>query len=90
MRNPLQHLDSLELIAPQYRSSEEKKTANTTTTRLAREVADAINADPMYGPRHDKERHMVGVEFEVVLEYKLKSQSESTTVTKTNPSFIHQ
>lgn len=89
MRNPLQRLDSLEVIAPQYRSSEENNTSKTTT-RLAREVADALDSDPMYGPRHDKERNMVGVEFEVVLEYKLKSLSESTTEMKNNPFFNYQ
>ena len=47
-------------------------------------VADAIDSDPLYGPRHDKERHMVGVEFEVVLEYKLDSQSECESLTTIN------
>ena len=85
MRRPLQRLASLDVIAPQYRASEQRqatastttaKSSATTTTRLAREVQDAMIADPMYGPRHDKERHIVGVEFEVVLEYKLKALSE--------------
>jgi len=75
LRNPLQRLGTLDVIAPQYRASEKYKTT-ATATRLAREVVNAIDSDPMMGPRHDKDRHMVGVEFEVVLEYKLKSLSE--------------
>jgi len=81
MRHPLLRLGSLDVIAPQYRASETNTgtattVTTTTTTRLAREVQLAMDDDPMYGPRHDKDRHMVGVEFEVVLEYKLKALSE--------------
>jgi hypothetical protein len=75
MRDPLQHLGRLDVIRPCYRDLETDTT--TTTTRLAHQVQDAMEADPMYGPKHDKERHSVGVEFEVVLEYKLKAMSES-------------
>jgi hypothetical protein len=46
-------------------------------TRLAREVQEAIAADPMYGPQYDKERHMVGVEYEVVLEQTLLEMGKS-------------
>lgn len=28
--------------------------------------------DPLYGPMHDKERHIVGIEYEVVLEHELR------------------
>jgi hypothetical protein len=38
---------------------------------LAREVREAIVADVLYGPLHDRERHIVGVEYEVVLEQEL-------------------
>lgn len=72
MRDPLHQLGSLDVIHPNYRSSE----AVSTSTRLARQVQDAMHFDPMYGPRHDKERHLVGVEYEVVLEYKLNAMSE--------------
>ena len=79
MRHPLRHLGSMAVIAEKYRASETTTTnETTTTTRLAREVAEAILVDPMYGPRNDKERYMVGIEFEVVLEFKLKAFSEST------------
>lgn len=45
----------------------------SVTTRLALEVEEAIDADPMYGPIHDRQRHSIGVEYEVVLEDKLQS-----------------
>jgi Protein of unknown function TPD sequence-motif len=41
--------------------------------RLAKEVRQAINFDPFYGPLHDKERHTVGIEYEVILEQELKA-----------------
>lgn len=71
MRDPLAHL-TVDVILPEYRRSGD--------TSLAQEVKDATDADPMYGPYHDKERHMVGIEFEVVLEYKLKAMSKCQTL----------
>ena len=57
----------------QARTTNASPTATTrTTTRLARLVHHAICNDPMYGPRHDRERHFVGIEYEVLLESKLK------------------
>ena len=44
------------------------------TTRLAVEVRDAIESDSLYGPLHDKQRHMVGIEYEVVLEHELRER----------------
>jgi len=44
-----------------------------TTSRLAREVLDAIDADPLYGPRFDKERHYIGLHYEILLEQNLLS-----------------
>ena len=78
MRYPLLQLASVEVIAAKYRASERIVTSAEMTTRLACEVAEAVNFDPMYGPQHDKERYMVGVEYEVILELKLKALSEST------------
>jgi uncharacterized protein (UPF0297 family) len=43
-----------------------------STTRLAKEILDAIESDPLYGPKHDRARHMIGIEFEVILEETLK------------------
>jgi len=46
-------------------------------TRLAQEVMEAINSDPMYGPRFDKERNYIGIEYEIILERALQSFSKS-------------
>jgi hypothetical protein len=51
--------------------------ATVVTTRLAREVQDAIASDPMYGPKQDKERHWIGVEYEVLLEHTLTEMGTS-------------
>ena len=48
-----------------------------TCTRLAREVLEAINSDPLYGPRFDKERNYVGIEYEMKLERALRTMSKS-------------
>lgn len=42
------------------------------TTRLAQEVVEAIEADPMHGPRQDRQRNQIGIEYEVLLEKCLK------------------
>ena len=42
------------------------------TTRLSSEVKEAIDADPLCGPAVDRERHFVGIEYEIVLERELK------------------
>jgi hypothetical protein len=47
-----------------------------STTRLALEVQEALDADPLYGPKHDRWRHTVGIEYEVALEEMLKSMGE--------------
>lgn len=49
---------------------------SSSTTRLSWEVERAIATDPMYGPSHDQRRHMVGIEYEVLLEEKLKGMGE--------------
>lgn len=43
-------------------------------TRLAVEVMEAINTDPMYGPRHDKERNEIGIQYEIILEEQLRAK----------------
>lgn len=45
-------------------------------TRLAREVMEATQADPLYGPRFDKERNFVGVEYEIILEQTLRAMGK--------------
>eukprot|EP00571_Detonula_confervacea_P011101 CAMPEP_0172306886 /NCGR_PEP_ID=MMETSP1058-20130122/7863_1 /TAXON_ID=83371 /ORGANISM="Detonula confervacea, Strain CCMP 353" /LENGTH=367 /DNA_ID=CAMNT_0013018915 /DNA_START=97 /DNA_END=1200 /DNA_ORIENTATION=- len=42
-------------------------------SRLSLEVREAIDLDPMYGPRQDRERHNVGIEYELLLEQTLQS-----------------
>mmetsp|Transcript_32176 Transcript_32176/g.45751 ORF Transcript_32176/g.45751 Transcript_32176/m.45751 type:complete len:192 (+) Transcript_32176:504-1079(+) len=70
MRDPWTVLGTIDAIAPKYRGSERR---DDGTTRLAREVSIVIEKDPMYGPRHDAERHRVGVEYETILEEVLQS-----------------
>jgi len=47
------------------------------TTRLALEVQGALESDPLYGPKHDRWRHTVGIEYEVVLEDMLQAMGTS-------------
>jgi hypothetical protein len=42
-------------------------------SRLSLEVKEAVAADPMYGPRQDKERHNIGIEYELLLEHALNN-----------------
>ncbi|KAL7543008.1 hypothetical protein ACHAWF_007299 [Thalassiosira exigua] len=42
-------------------------------SRLALEVREAVDADPMYGPRHDRERHSIGEEYELLLQETLQT-----------------
>jgi len=44
--------------------------------RLAKEVKEAMEADPLHGPVHDRQRHMIGIEYEVYLEEALKKLGE--------------
>lgn len=72
MKDPMNELGTMDVIAPEYHASEKKFAGQAaSSTRLAIQVKEAIDSDPMYGPIHDKERHIVGVEYEVVLEHYL-------------------
>jgi hypothetical protein len=72
MKDPLNELGTMDVIAPEYHASEKQFAGQSaSSTRLAIQVQEAIDSDPMYGPIHDKERHIVGVEYEVVLEHYL-------------------
>jgi hypothetical protein len=72
MKDPLNELGTMDVIAPEYHASEKQfAVQSASSTRLAVQVQEAIDSDPMYGPIHDKERHIVGVEYEVVLEHYL-------------------
>ena len=91
MKDPLGMIKSIEVILEDYRGTEEKCEENPSiidpfsgrpvvgslkSTRLAREVLRAINSDPLYGPRFDKERNYIGIEYEVLLERSLSSMSK--------------
>jgi hypothetical protein len=72
MKDPMNELGTMDVIAPEYHASEKQFAGQSaSSTRLAIQVQEAIDSDPMYGPIHDKERHIVGVEYEVVLEHYL-------------------
>lgn len=45
------------------------------TTKLALDVWEALEHDPMYGPRHDRMSTIVGIEYELALEELLYSMS---------------
>lgn len=74
-------------ILPEYLFSEKVSSNNTDTippslnanddliplSRLSLEVREAVDSDPIYGPRSDKERHNIGIEYELLLEYTLKN-----------------
>lgn len=39
-----------------------------TATKQRELITAILNQDPLYGPRHDRARHFIGIEYEVVLE----------------------
>jgi len=47
---------------------------STSITRLAIEVKDAIDSDPLLGPSSDRKKHFIGIEYEVALEHMLKER----------------
>merc|ERR1719469_853098 len=64
--------------APFHHSEKEAaSTANTKTgkliSRLAHEVIEAVNTDPLYGLMHDRVRNNIGYEHEIMLQNVLKS-----------------
>eukprot|EP00536_Pseudo-nitzschia_multiseries_P001752 jgi/Psemu1/181823/e_gw1.22.195.1 len=73
MKNPLKQLSNIDYIKQKYKESEDyqqndRSSPTINKTRLAREVHDAIAADPLYGPVSDRARHFIGIEYEIVLE----------------------
>ncbi|KAL7522883.1 hypothetical protein ACHAWX_007617 [Stephanocyclus meneghinianus] len=42
-------------------------------SRLSLEVREAVDSDPMYGPHHDRMRHNIGIDYELLLEQMLHS-----------------
>ncbi len=72
LRDP--HLLKNFSICPIYRNVGSNACA---LTLLERQVKEAIDVDPMYGVESDRYRHLVGIEYEVVLEHYLNSMSKS-------------
>ena len=86
MRNPIGVLNDRSMILTEFQDTEENWTTHSsitpntttdntsitaTTTRIAHEVATALEADALCGPTQDRSKHFVGIEFEVVLERQL-------------------
>ena len=81
MKQPAAFLNNNSDIKEKYAFSEVHHPATTNDgTRLAAEVMKAIECDPMYGPSHDRQRHLIGVEYEVLLELQLNELSEDCVV----------
>lgn len=76
MKDPRTFLKDRSDIKEKYAFSESSEDPKLLYTRLATEVIKAIECDPMYGPPHDRQRHLIGIEYEVLLEYQLNDLSE--------------
>lgn len=80
MKQPATFLQTKSDLKEKYAYSEAATTNSVPkkdcTTRLAAEVIHAIACDPMYGPSHDRQRHLIGVEYEVLLEFQLNELSK--------------
>ena len=88
LRYPERVLGRASSLLPEYAFSEKNGTARQQQrepsdendgeggapklSRLAIEVRNALDSDPMYGPRSDRERHNVGLEYELLLEETLR------------------
>ena len=81
MRDPVGELGSREVISKEYLEAEENIQGDIYNgqTRLSFEVCEAVESDPMYGPMHDRSRHFVGVEYEVVLERTLSDMGKCSS-----------
>eukprot|EP00979_Chaetoceros_neogracilis_P015092 scaffold5365_cov165-Chaetoceros_neogracile.AAC.2 len=91
MKDPFVKLSSIELIFEPFRVSEDAPQADNyeplvdpfsgallecpKASRLAREIVEATNSDPLYGPRAEKERNYIGIEYEILLERSLRSMN---------------
>jgi hypothetical protein len=93
MKDPMNLLGTSDVIQSKYRndaldkaiwSTKHQQQQQSKTTRLAQEVRDIIDSDPMYGPMHDKGRHLIGIEYEVVLEHKLQTIGRFTIISYNN------
>jgi hypothetical protein len=69
LRNP-QLLKDVSLI-PIYQNI-----SPNACTLLEGQAKEAVDADPMYGMENDRDRHLVGIEYECVLEHYLNAMSK--------------
>ncbi|KAG7336821.1 TPD sequence-motif-containing protein [Nitzschia inconspicua] len=82
MRDPMHYLGRVDCVRDEFLdiehqwATEEKERISSATapTRLATEVNEAIDSDPLSGPRSDRAKHFVGIEFEVALEHMLRTR----------------
>lgn len=81
LKDPIKELHSIDFIKQEYRSSEYHQQqlqqlwvndAHNTTKRLGYEVKEAVESDPLCGPIFDREKHFIGIEYELILERGLK------------------
>jgi hypothetical protein len=61
---------------------------STSITRLAIEVKDAIDSDPLLGPSSDRKKHFIGIEYEVALEHMLKERGTLINSNKNTNVFV--
>ncbi|OEU20551.1 hypothetical protein FRACYDRAFT_167013 [Fragilariopsis cylindrus CCMP1102] len=82
LKNPLEELGRLSLPfvyintymhRAHHRLATDTDTTTTTTTRLALEVKEAVESDPLCGPASDRAKHYIGIEYEIILERGLKN-----------------
>ena len=69
LRNP--HLLKDVSLIPMYQNI-----GPNTCTLFGSQAKEAVDADPMYGIESDRDRHLVGIEYECVLEHYLNSMSK--------------
>ena len=53
--------------------------------RLVMDIESVVDKDPTYGPEHDQVRQRIGIEFEVLLEWKLEKLGKSTASSSLYP-----
>ena len=79
LRDPETCLATSLAIMEKYRDSETAvihTQQDATMTRLATEVLEVQYADPLHSPKAEVARHMLGIEYECVLEFYLRQMGE--------------
>ena len=84
MRDPLRELGSLDCIHKEFWGSEhdwkqvgdgqESTVTQKGITRLALQVKEAVDCDPLCGPSSDRAKHFIGIEYEMALEHMLNAK----------------